>query len=440
MAIPSNNETLQRRREDAVPRGVTTALPRFATRAGNATVWDADGNELIDFSGGIGTLNVGHLNQAVTDAVSGQLARYTHTAFQVLPYEPYIAVAERLNAIVPTGRSNKTILMTTGAEAVENAIKIARVATGRPAVIAFAGAFHGRTAMGMALTGKYAPYKIGFGPLPAQVHHIPFPDPAHGVSEEASLFALASLFKVTVAPDQVAAIIFEPVQGEGGFNVAPFSFVAALRKICDEHGIVLIADEIQSGFGRTGKMFAIEHSDVPIDIMTIAKSLGGGLPLSAVTGAAEIMDAVPPGGLGSTYAGSPLACAAALAVFDVMERDDLLGASARIGDTVRARLNMIAQMDNSSGLANIRGLGGMVAVDLVKPSGEPDADIARATVQAAIKRNLVILTCGPYGNAIRFLMPLTIPDAQLEDGLDRFAAALTEARMESQETVAPALA
>lgn len=433
MTAPTKNEALQRRREDAVPRGIAIAMPIFAERAANATIWDVDGAELIDFSGGIGTLNVGHLNAAIVSAVSEQLTRFTHTAFQVIPYEPYIAVAERLNAIVPTGRPNKTILMTTGAEAVENAVKIARVATGRPAIIAFAGAFHGRTAMGMALTGKYAPYKIGFGPLPAQVHHIPFPDDAHGISEEASLAALASLFKVTVAPDQVAAIIFEPVQGEGGFNVAPFSFIAALRSLCEEHGILLIADEIQSGFGRTGKMFAIEHSGVPIDIMTIAKSLGGGLPLSAVTGAAEIMDAVPPGGLGSTYAGSPLACAAALAVFDVMKKDDLLSASMRIGETVKARLRAIAHEDNSSGLANIRGLGGMVAVDLITASGEPDSEGARATVRAALKRNLIVLTCGPYGNAIRFLMPLTIPEAQLTDGLDRFAEALTEARMESAE-------
>jgi len=426
--MPSNAE-LQMRRIAAVPRGVSTMLPVFVEHADNATIRDADGNELIDFAGGIGVLNVGHRHPKVMAAVRDQLDRYTHTSFQVLPYEPYIALAEKLNAIVPTGRPNKTILMSTGAEAVENAVKIARVATGRPAIIAFAGAFHGRTAIGMALTGKYAPYKIGFGPLPAEVYHIPFPDPLHGTSEEESLTALRSLFKVTVEPGRVAAIILEPVQGEGGFNVAPAGFLRTLRGICDEHGILLIADEIQSGFGRTGRMFAIEHSGVPIDLMTIAKSLGGGFPISAVSGAAEIMDAVPPGGLGSTYAGSPLACAAALAVLEVMEEQDLLSASERLGDAMKRRLKDIHQADNSACLANIRGLGGMVAVDLVTESGAPDTAAARATIEAAARRHLVLLTCGPYANAIRFLMPLTIPDELFEEGMTRFADALREARL-----------
>jgi len=393
---------------------------------------------MIDFAGGIGVLNVGHLHDEVIAAVQKQLALYSHVSFQVVGYEPYIELAERLNAIVPTGRANKTLLMSTGAEAVENAVKIARLATGRKGIIAFNGAFHGRTAIGMALTGKFQPYKAGFGPLPGEVFHVPFPDEAHGVSEAASLAALEMLFKVQLGADQVAAIIIEPVQGEGGFNIAPTSFLKALRALCDRHGILLIADEIQSGFGRTGKMFAIEHSGVPVDLMTIAKSLGGGFPISAVTGARDIMDAVPPGGLGGTYAGSPLACAAALAVFDVMEREKLLEASSRIGEWTRAKLADIARQDNRAGLAHIRGLGGMVAVDLVKPDGTPDPDAARATAQAAARRDLIILTCGLYGNVIRFLMPLTIPQAQLEDGFQRFADSLSEARMEMAPPLAAA--
>ena len=334
----TDNASLQQRRNAAIPRGVGTALPVFAARAENAELWDVEGRRFVDFAGGIAVLNVGHRHPKVMAAVRAQLELYTHACFQVTAYEPYVALAERLNALAPVEGPAKTILFSTGAEAVENAVKIARIATGRHAVVAFGGGFHGRSFMAMALTGKTAPYKNGFGPLPGSVYHLPVPDARGGADVARSLDALHELFKADVAADDVAAIILEPVQGEGGFRQAPTELLQALRQIADAHGIVLIVDEVQTGFGRTGRMFAIEHSGVKPDLITVAKSLGGGLPLSGVIGRAELMDAAPPGGLGGTYAGSPLACAAALAVLDVIEHDGLLARAGAIGARVRAQL------------------------------------------------------------------------------------------------------
>jgi 4-aminobutyrate aminotransferase len=423
--MPSNAE-LHRRRQAAVPRGVSNALSVYAARAENAELWDVEGRRYIDFAAGIAVLNVGHSHPKIKAAVAAQLEHFSHTAFQVTPYESYIALAERLNALAPGKSPKKTILFTTGAEAVENALKIARFHTRRSAVIAFSGAFHGRTLATMALTGKVQPYKAGFGPLLPEVFHIPYPMSYHGVSSADSLAALQQLFKSDVDPSQVAAIIIEPVTGEGGFYAAPADFLRSLRALCTQHGIVMIADEIQTGFARTGRMFAIEHAGVEPDLMTVAKSLGGGLPISGVIGKAEIMDAPGPGGLGGTYAGPPLACAAAHAVLDVIAQEHLIERAQQCGATLMNSLRALQRKYPQIG--EVRGLGAMVAMELVHNgrANEPDADLTRALVQAAARRGLVILSCGVYANAIRFLAPLTISDALLSEGLGILEAALAE--------------
>lgn len=420
------NASLQARREAAVPRGVSTLLPVFAARAENAELWDVEGRRFIDFAGGIAVLNTGHRHPAVVAAVEKQLAAFTHTCFQVTPYESYIALAEALNALVPGAAPKKTLLLTTGAEAVENAIKIARFHTRRPAVIAFSGAFHGRTLMGMALTGKVAPYKQGFGPFPSDVYHVPYPNPYRGVSAEDSLKALEMLFKADVEPSRVAAIIIEPVQGEGGFHVAPFPFLREIRALCDAHGILLIADEIQTGIGRTGRMFAVEHAGVIPDLLTLAKSLGGGMPLSAVVGRADVMDAPAPGGLGGTYAGNPLACAAGLAVLETFAAENLLERAQNLGQTLTRRFTAMAREPAFSCIGEVRGLGAMVAMELVKDrdSREPDPDLARALIHKAAENGLILLGCGTYANTIRVLAPLTAADALVAEGLDRLEASL----------------
>ena len=420
------NEDLARRRAAAVPRGVGNMLQVYADRASNAELWDVEGRRLIDFASGIAVLNTGHLHPKVQAAVGAQLSRLSHACFQVTPYESYVALAERLNSLMPAAGPHKTLFLTTGAEAVENAIKIARYHTRRSAVIAFGGGFHGRTLACMSLTGKVQPYKAGFGPLLPEVFHAPFPMAYHGVSTAHSLAALEHLFKADVDPARVAAIIVEPVQGEGGFYVAPPEFLRALRALCDQHGIVLIIDEIQTGFARTGRMFAIEHSGVEPDLMTVAKSLAGGVPLSAVIGKAPIMDAPLAGGLGGTYAGSPLGCAAGLAVLDVIETEKLCARAERLGSTLLARLSDLQTRWPCIG--EVRGLGAMVAMELVKDrrADAPDADLAKALVQAAGRRGLVLLSCGIYGNVIRFLTPLTIPDGILAEGLAILEAALED--------------
>ena len=417
---------LQVRREAAVPRGVGVAHQVFAAKAENAEIWDSEGRRYIDFAGGIAVLNTGHRHPKVVAAVRRQLDAFTHTCFQVTPYETYIALAEKLNAIAPITAPVKTIFLTTGAEALENAVKIARAATGRPGIISFAGGYHGRTLLTMAMTGKVLPYKKKFAPMPAEIYHVPFPFEPFGVSVADSLRAIEMLFRADIEPSRVAAIVIEPVQGEGGFIPAPVELLQALRALCDQHGILLVVDEVQTGFARTGKMFGIEHSGVKPDLITVAKSLAGGLPLSGVIGRAEIMDAPEPGGLGGTYAGNPLACAAALAVLDVIEEEGLIERANVIGERMKARLHTIAQRNNTLPIAAIRGPGAMVAFDIVKNRGgsEPDAEATRQVVARARETGLIVISCGVNYNTIRLLVPLTVSDAMLDEGMGMLESAL----------------
>jgi 4-aminobutyrate aminotransferase/(S)-3-amino-2-methylpropionate transaminase len=423
--MPSNSE-LAKRRDAAIPRGVANSLSVYAERALNAELWDVEGRRYIDFGSGIAVLNTGHLHARVRSSVAAQLEKLSHACFQVTPYASYVVLAERLNAIAPMSGANKTIFLTTGAEAVENAVKIARFHTRRSAVVAFSGGFHGRTLACISLTGKVHPYKTGFGPMLPEVFHAPFPVAYHGVTVEDSLHAIEQLFKSDVDPARVAAMIVEPVQGEGGFYIAPPEFLRRLRALCDQHGILLIVDEIQTGFARTGRMFAIEHSGVEPDLMTVAKSIAGGVPLSAVTGRAAIMDAPAPGGLGGTYAGSPLACAAGITVLDVIREERLEERAQTIGARLMQRLGSLQQRHACIG--DVRGLGAMVAMELVKGrrADQPDAELAKALVQAAGRRGLVLLSCGIYSNVIRFLPPLTIEDGPLEEGLAILEASLDD--------------
>lgn len=416
--VSVSNATLLERRRDAVSSGVASSTAIYADRALNAEVWDVEDRRYIDFAGGIAVLNVGHRHPRVIAAVQDQLQRFTHTAFQVLAYEPYIALAERLNALAPIEGPAKTVFFTSGAEAVENAVKIARAATGRPGVIAFTGGFHGRTTLTSALTGKVAPYKRMFGGSPANIFHAPFPIAEHGVSVEDSLRALNFLFAADLDPGSVAAIILEPVQGEGGFHTAPPALMTALRALCDRHGMLLIADEVQSGFGRTGKMFGAEHWSVRPDLITVAKSLAGGFPLSGVIGRAALMDFVEPGGLGGTYGGSPIACAAALAVLDVIEDEALCARADEIGARLRNRIAGFSGRNDLAPTANLRGPGAMIGFDIVGLDGRPDGAAAKAVAVRALARGLILLTCGVSGETLRILAPLTIPFDQLDEGLD----------------------
>ena len=420
---------LHERRSAAVPRGIGHATSIYAARALNSEIWSEDGKRYIDFAAGIAVTNTGHQHPRILKAVEEQMKAFSHVCFQVTPYESYVRLAERLNALAPVAGPAKTMLISTGAEAVENAVKVARVHTGRPGIISFTAGFHGRTLMGMALTGKVVPYKKGFGPFPADVYQVEFPNAYHCVSVEQSLYSLKSLFKHTADPSSIAAIIIEPVQGEGGFNIAPPEFLQALRDICDEHGIVLIADEIQSGFARTGKMFAMDHAGVKADIVTLAKGLAGGMPLAAITGRADIMDASGPGGLGGTYAGNPVACAAAHAVLDIIEDEKLCDRAVAIGTIIMERCRELASRSNLNCVGDVRGLGAMCAVELVKDqtTHEPAPQLTQALLKAANARGLILLSCGTYGNVIRFLSPLTASDEIVREGMDVFEAALTEA-------------
>ncbi|NUU03338.1 4-aminobutyrate--2-oxoglutarate transaminase [Herbaspirillum robiniae] len=418
-----SNEQLQQRKNAATPRGVGVMCDFYAERASNSELWDVEGRRFIDFAAGIAVLNTGHRHPKLLDAIRAQMEKFTHTAYQIVPYASYVELAERINAVTPGDYAKKTAFFSTGAEAVENAVKIARAHTGRPAIIAFSGGFHGRTMMGMALTGKVAPYKLGFGPFPGEVFHAPYPNALHGISSDDALDAVKGLFKSDVDPHRVAAIILEPVQGEGGFYAAPAEFMRGLRALCDEYGILLVADEVQTGFGRTGKLFAMEHYDVLPDLITMAKSLAGGMPLSAVSGRAEVMDAPAPGGLGGTYAGNPLAVASALAVLEVMAEENLVARGARLGDRLKAQLGELKSSVPQIG--EVRGLGAMVAVEFTQPgSGKPDAEYARKVQQHALKNGLLLLTCGSYGNVIRFLFPLTIPDTVMDEALGILSAAI----------------
>jgi 4-aminobutyrate aminotransferase len=427
------NEQLQARKAAATPRGVGVMASFYADRADNAELWDVEGNRYIDFAGGIAVMNTGHRHPKIIAAIEAQLQRFTHTCYQVVPYEGYISLAEKLNAMTPGKHAKKTALFSTGAEAVENAIKIARSYTKRPGVIAFSGAFHGRSMFAVSLTGKVVPYKVGFGPFPAEIYHAPFP--CHCASLDEVKKAVYNLFKSDIEPSRVAAIIFEPVQGEGGFNVIQTEAVKWLRELCDEHGILMIADEVQTGFGRTGKMFAMQHFEESIgvvpDIMTIAKSLAAGTPLSAVTGRAEIMDAPAPGGLGGTYAGNPLAIAAAHAVIDVMEEEQLPARGQKLGDALKAKLESLrAEVPQ---IADIRGLGAMVAVEFNnlandKTGTEPDPDFTKRVQAEALKRNLILLTCGVNANVVRFLFPLTVTEAVFNEALGILVESLRAAK------------
>jgi len=418
-----NNE-LHQRRLQATPRGIGVMCGFYAEKAENATLWDVEGNEVIDFAAGIAVLNTGHRHPKIVAAVEKQLQAFTHTAYQIVPYESYVSLAERINERVPVDGPAKTAFFSTGAEALENAVKIARAYTKRPGVITFGGGFHGRTYMTMALTGKVAPYKIGFGPFPGSIFHAQFPNTLHGVSTDDALKSLDRIFKADIAPDQVAAILLEPVQGEGGFNIAPDDFMQALRKLCDTHGILLITDEVQSGFARTGKLFAVEHYSVKPDLITMAKSLAGGLPLSAVAGRAEVMDAPAPGGLGGTYAGNPLAVAAAHAVMDVIDEENLCERANHLGKHLVEVLTK-AKADCPY-IADIRAQGSMVAVEFNDPqSGEPSAEFTKQVQDKALTAGLLLLSCGVYGNVIRFLYPLTIPEVQFRKALDILYQSLT---------------
>ena len=426
--------TMTDRKNAAISRGVGMTTQIYAERAENAEIWDKDGNRYIDFAAGIAVVNTGHRHPKVVQAVKDQLDRFTHTCHQVVPYENYVALAERLNALVPGDFPKKTIFVTTGAEAVENAVKVARHYTGRPGIVAFTGAFHGRTFMGMTLTGKVQPYKAGFGAMMPDVWHLPFPNELHGTSQQDALAALDKLFKADVDPVRVAAIIVEPVQGEGGFYPVPSGFMQKLRQLCDDHGMLLIADEVQTGFARTGKLFAMELHGVAADITCMAKGLGGGLPISAVTGRAEIMDAPNPGGLGGTYAGNPLGVAAAHAVLDVIEEEGLAERAERLGQRLKQRLASLR--DDVPEIVDIRGPGLMNAVEFnVAASDRPSPEFTNRVREEALARGLILLTCGVHANVIRFLPPLTVPDAVFEEALDILEDSVRAARVSSRRDV-----
>ncbi|MCD6438428.1 MAG: 4-aminobutyrate--2-oxoglutarate transaminase [Halomonas sp.] len=410
-----SNAQLNELKQKYVANGAASPATQFADRAENAIIWDADGNRIIDFAGGIGVLNIGHCHPKVVEAVREQLGRVMHTCQTVIPYEGYVKVAEKLSQLTPVRGHGKVMLVNSGAEALENAVKIARAATGKNNVICFDGGYHGRTFMTMAMNGKVVPYSADFGSMPGNVFRAPYPVPFHGVSEEDAIRGLKMTLKTDANPRDTAAIVIEPVLGEGGFYPAPASFLKAVREICDEHGMLMIVDEVQSGFGRTGKLFAIEHSGVEPDLMTMAKSMAGGMPISAVVGTAEHMDACGPNSLGGTYSGSPVSCAAVLAVLEVFEEEKILEKSQALGEVLGQRFTQWQQ--RFACVENVRHLGSMAALDLVAADQTPDPELAAAMCKRAREKGLILLSCGLYGNTLRFLMPVTIEDSILEEGL-----------------------
>ncbi len=416
-ATKTRTGDLLERRNRAVARGVSAAHPLFVARADGATLWDVDGREFVDFAGGIGVMNLGYGHRGVALAVREQLDAFTHTCFQVGMYESYVAVAERMNALAPGPFAKKTLLLTSGAEATENAAKIARAATGRPAIVAFTLGYHGRTLLALSMTGKVAPYKQNFGPFAPEIYHAPYPDARRGYDTAAALHALEELFETQVAAEQVAAFIIEPVLGEGGFVPAPFAFLRELRAVADRFGIVLIADEIQTGFGRTGTLFAIEQAGVAPDLITFAKSVAGGLPLSGIVGRADIIDAVEPGGLGGTFAGNPLACAAALATLDAFAYDGVLEQGRALARTVRSRLERLAS-DYPAHVVDVRGLGAMLAIEFADVPDAAGRSLAQRVVAAAFDEGLVALTAGPGSNVLRVLVPLVASEGELARGFE----------------------
>lgn len=408
--MDSKHSALNARKLKATPRGVGVMCQWYAEKAENSTIWDAEGNQYTDFAGGIAVLNTGHRHPKIIAAVTEQLTKFTHTAYQVVPYESYVSLAERINARAPIAGEAKTTFFSTGAEAVENAVKIARSYTGRHGIVTFGNGFHGRSFMTMAMTGKTAPYKRDFGVMPSGVFHARYPVESKGITVDAAIESIEDIFAEDIAAHDVAAIVLEPVQGEGGFNVVPAEFLTRLRALCDQHGILIIADEVQTGFARTGKLFAMDHYETKADLITMAKSLGGGFPISGVVGRAEVMDAPNPGGLGGTYAGNPVAVASAHAVLDVIEEEGLCERANVLGAELVEVLNELKQ--SSSPVQEIRALGSMVAIEL------ETADQAKAIQNYAMQNGLLILTCGRYGNVIRFLYPLTIPAEQFRAGLN----------------------
>lgn len=422
--MSNTNAGMIERKNQAVARGVGLAHPLFIDSAKNATLTDVEGRKFIDFAGGIAVLNTGHLHDTVKKAVADQLEKLSHTCFMVMGYEPYVAVCEKINALATGPSPKKSALFTTGAEAVENAIKVARAHTGRTGMIAFGAGYHGRTMATLALTGKIAPYSSGMGLMPGDVYRALFPCEMHGISTEDSIASIERIFKFDAEACNIAAIILEPVQGEGGFYVAPKAFMEALRGICDKHGILLIADEVQTGAGRTGTFFAMEQMGVEPDITTFAKSIAGGFPLSGIVGKADIMDSVAPGGLGGTYGGSPTACAAALGVLQVFEEEKLLDRAMVVGEKLRSHLTAMSQQHKV--IADVRGLGAMIAMELIDAQGQPQPELTAKVVAKARDKGLILISCGLYGNVLRILVPLTVPDAQLQQGLDIISECFAE--------------
>lgn len=424
----TTNQTLENRRDQAVARAIAYSSTFVAGRAENAEVWDVEGKRYIDFCGGIGCQNAGHRNERVVAAIKDQLDRLTHTCFQITPYESYIALAERLNSLAPGGFDKKSLFFSAGGEAIENAVKIARYHTGRPGLITFTNGYHGRSYMGMGLSARMVPFKQGFRPFPTEIYRLPFPDDFHGVTLDDTKRAFDVLFRSDCPPDQIAAMFFEPVQGEGGYNIAQPEFLHYLRDLCDEHGIVMVADEIQTGMGRSGKMFAMEHFGIVPDLTCIGKSIGGGLPISGIVGKADIVDAVPPGGLGGTFGGNPIACAAALAVLDEIEAEGLLERGLELGNQIDARLCKLAERNSLSCIGDVRALGCMNALEIVtdRESNEPDGELTAKIAARALEKGLILITAGPARNVIRLLVPLTAPTELVDEGLDILEAAMEE--------------
>lgn len=425
----TTNQYLEARRDKSVARAIAYSSTFVAERAENAEVWDVEGKRYIDFCGGIGCQNVGHRNDRVLQAIRGQLDQLTHTCFQVTPYESYIALAERLNALLPGDFEKKSLFFSAGGEAIENAVKIARYHTGRPALITFTNGYHGRSYMGMGLSARMVPFKQGFRPFPTEIYRLPFPDDFHGVSLDDTKRAFETLFHSDCPPEQIAAMFFEPVQGEGGYNIATQEFLSYLRGLCDAHGIVLVADEIQSGMGRTGKMFAMEHFGITPDLTCVGKSIGGGLPISGIVGRADIIDGVPPGGLGGTFGGNPIACAAALAVLDTIETEGLLQRGLDLGALIDGRLQRMAQKNGLNCIGDVRALGCMNAIEIVKDRDncEPDGDLTARIAAIALRNGLILITAGPARNVIRLLVPLSASAELVEEGLDILERSLEEA-------------
>ena len=423
------NQDIELRRDQAVAKAIAYSSTFIADKAQNAEVWDVEGKRYIDFCGGIGCQNVGHRHEKIVSAIKAQLDTLTHTCFQVTPYESYIELAEKLNSVYPGDFEKKSMFFSAGGEAVENAVKVARYYTKRPALITFTNGYHGRSYMGMALSARMVPFKQGFGPFPGEIYRLPFPDSFRGITLEDTKLAFETLFRSDCPPDQIAGIFVEPVQGEGGYNIATLDFIKFLRDLCDKYNIVLIADEIQSGIGRTGKMFAMEHFEIFPDLTCVGKSIGGGLPISGVVGKASVIDTVPPGGLGGTFGGNPMACAAALAVFEVIESENLLQKGIKIGDLIDKRLTEMSLKNSLKSIGDVRGLGCMNAIELVKDriSLEPDGEMAARVAKIALEKGLILVTAGPTRNVIRILVPLSADVRVIQEGLDILEASLEEA-------------